>query len=87
MRRLSLIMLTVIPTASVGPAAGNAGSAFVVVCTPKSAVHLSDDGSLVVEKTGGLHKEKLLIDLHTGVVRHPPQWRSSNVVAGSAERQ
>lgn len=68
MTQLLLMMLTVfILTARVAQAGGNAGAVDVVVCTPKSVVHVRDDGSLVVEKPGELYKDNILIDLHTGI--------------------
>ena len=65
-------------------AAAQVSKATVLICTPISSVDVSDSGEAVVSKepkyggaTGGW-RQKILIDLESGIVRQPPSGEAQS---------
>ena len=65
-------------------AAAQVSKATVLICTPISSVDVSDSGEAVVSKepkyggaTGGW-RQKILIDLESGIVRQPPSGNAQS---------
>ena len=51
----------------------------VLICTPISQVTVSESGEAVVGKPTGLFRDKILIDLESGIVRQPPSGNARSL--------